>query len=212
MTASPDLYLQCAICRLCEGAAHLSSPVLGHGRQLNAPILAVAQNPGVFSPEDIDHVWWSAYADASKDTSVWQAYATWTVERSTCYSQMARVFGDGWLETGAVYWTNAVRCRTPDNARPSDEMLATCKLYTEKLMKDRKAIIAVGAVARAQLFGDKSELLPWGVVKRHPDLGAIVLAIKHYAAWGRGGVSYEDEVAQYRTAFVKLATAIGLKL
>jgi uracil-DNA glycosylase len=193
----------CAECRICEGAAYQTPPVLyaGHG---TSPIIAIGQNPGEIKDSDMARQRWLDIFNNLSDDNVSKfmpVWYMWDFYDSPGYKRLSQVFGKGWLMDGQIMWTNAVRCRTEGNATPSKEMLKTCKTWTEQLLEDRKAIIMVGGAARHQIMREEVKKLDWGVPKRHPSLG-LILAIKHYSAW-KG-----DDVKTYRKAVKKLKEAI----
>jgi len=190
----------CAECRACEDAAYQTPPVLYAG-YTSAPILAIGQNPGEIKPSDKARQDWMDIFVHMPDEDlcdIMPAFYLWDFYSSPGYKRLCNVFGDDWLLKGEMIWTNAIRCRTPGNAQPSDEMLETCKTWTNQLMEGRKAIIMVGGVARQQVLGEDSVKLEWGAPKKHPTLGYI-LAIKHYAARG-----WRDDIKMYKQAVDKL--------
>lgn len=205
-----ELYAQCAACRVCSGAAYQSVPVLGHGPSITAPILGIGQNPGIFDrAKDPDHGWWADAAQLGEPRVV-ELFAQWSFERSAGCKSLAAVFGKDWLSKRLIYWTNAVRCRTPENASPSEEMQTSCALWTNKLLAGRKAVVVMGAVARAQLFGEHADQLEWGKLRFNKKLGVHVMAMRHYAVWGRGGSQTKaEEIAQYAETFARLLDAMA---
>jgi len=194
-----DLASGCAKCRSCEGAAYQTPPLLFAGNP-SAPILAIGQNPGEIKASDTARQEWIEIFEhlhvddvdvVAKILPVWYA---WDFYGSPGNGRLGEVFGDRWLLNGRIMWTNAVRCRTPDNEKPDESMVFTCRAWTRQLLEGRKAVIMVGVTARQQILGDKAVKLEWGAPKKHPELGYI-LAIKHYGAW-RG----KEEVEGYKKA------------
>lgn len=193
----------CAQCRVCEGAAYQTPPVLFAGHP-DSPIVSIGQNPGEIKKTDTARQQWMHLFDtmpAEIMMPIMPAWYTWDFLFSPGYTRMSKVFGKNWLSNGGMIWTNAVRCRTPGNASPSREMANTCITWTQHLLENRNAIIMVGGLARHQILGEDAKKLPWGIPKRHPKLG-FLLAIKHYSAWK------DDDVSLYKEAFKRVREKI----
>jgi uracil-DNA glycosylase family 4 len=159
---------------VCDGAAYQTPPTLYAGNH-NAPIIALGQNPGQIKKSDHARQRWMKIFEA-----------------------LAAIFGKDWLFKGDIMWSNAVRCRTLDNARPANEMVDACKTWTDRLIAEKKGIIMVGGVAKHQIMGAETGKLEWGAPKKHPRLGYI-LAIKHYSAWrGNDTKLYKDAVKRLK--------------
>ena len=62
-----------------------------------------------------------------------------------------------------VYFTNLVRCRPPDNRKPSAEEIKACKPYLidELRLIEPKIIICAGATAVAGLTGKRESITSW---------------------------------------------------
>jgi uracil-DNA glycosylase len=169
-----------------------------------APILALGQNPGeIKSSDEQRRVWIETFAQADPGisgpgTAFWDF---WDFIGSHGYQQLTKIFGKDWLMNKKMVWSNAVRCRTPGNATPIDEMIDACSVWTKLMIENRKAIIMVGNVAKHQVLKEKAGDLDWGIPRRHPTLG-IVLAIKHYSAWKSG------DAESYRKAFKEVVKKI----
>lgn len=129
------------------------------------------------------------------------SWYSWDFYGSHAHQMLGFVFGPGWLLKGEIMWTNAVRCRTPDNVTPIPDMIAACSTWTQSLIRDRKAVIMVGGIARNQVLGDDADKLDWGIPRRHPRLG-YVMAIKHYAAWKSA------DAGKYQVAFERIQNRI----
>ena len=190
----------CAQCRVCEGAAYQTPPVLFAGHP-DASIIAIGQNPGEIKTTDIARRQWMHIFDKVSIDIVYPAMPAWYLwdfYGSPGYARLSKVFGKKWLFDGIMMWTNAVRCRTPKNAKPSKEMMDTCNTWTQQLLEGRKAIIMVGAAARWQVLGKEAKKLEWGVPKKHPRLG-FILAIRHYSTWkGEDASLYKEAVKRVR--------------
>lgn len=196
-----SLSVGCAGCKVCEGAGYQTPPVLYAGNP-DAKIIAIGQNPGEIKAADRDRQFWmDAFKrmDVKDVASILPAWYQWDFGTSPGHRHMASVFGSpSWLLDGGIMWTNAVRCRTKNNASPSDAMVTACNVWTESLLEGKKAIILVGNVARSQVLGVDAPKLEWGIPRKHPRFG-LVLAIKHYAAWATA-----EETTQYSEAFRRI--------
>jgi uracil-DNA glycosylase len=186
-----DLFRQCALCRQCDGAAYQSPPALSLGPD-DAPIVIIAQNPGEIHSDDKFRL---AMADAmltvaSEETSGTFLRAWYSADYLTSGSAatMTKVLGDDWLRSGRYLYTNAVRCRTPGNNKPSREMIDACSTWTRKVFfaHKRDGVILLGALAAEQLLGKLASKISVGEYKHHPVLG-LVLRLSHPATWKTGG-------------------------
>lgn len=194
-----DIAEGCASCDVCEGSGYQTPPVLFAGNP-DAPLLAIGQNPGEMKESDVNRMAWMHMMEGMIPDKILFPFMPfwyqWDFTTSPGYKRLSKVFGNKWVEEGLIAWTNAVRCRTPDNASPPKQMIEACFSWTQQLLEGRKGVIFVGAVARLQVLKERHLRLPWGVPKKHPRLG-LILAIKHYSAWSG------DDEATYREA-VKL--------
>lgn len=201
MTDLRSLAVGCADCKVCEGAGYQTPPVLYAGNP-NAKVIAIGQNPGEIKATDQDRQFWMtalSRMDAKDVASILPAWYQWDFGTSPGHNHMASVFGSSaWLLNGEVMWTNAVRCRTKNNASPPEAMITACNVWTEALLEGRKAVIMVGNVARQQVLGSEAAKLEWGVPRKHPRFG-MVMAIKHYAAW-----TSSAETKQYAEGFQRI--------
>jgi uracil-DNA glycosylase len=185
---------------VCDGAAYQTPPTLYAGNH-NAPIIALGQNPGQIKKSDHARQRWMKIFEALPASTVnraMPAWYMWDFHDSPGAIRLAAIFGKDWLFKGDIMWSNAVRCRTLDNARPANEMVDACKTWTDRLIAEKKGIIMVGGVAKHQIMGAETGKLEWGAPKKHPRLGYI-LAIKHYSAWrGNDTKLYKDAVKRLK--------------
>lgn len=184
MSLSP-YYLGCSGCRLCEGAAYQLPPFLFAGSE-KPSILVIAQNPGEIG-SDKENAWRFKLKELAVDSSNATVLRTiYDVDFVTSYghTQMSRIFGEGWLTNGRFMYTNAVRCRTPKNASPSEQMVQNCMGWTAQLPVP-PLVVLMGKVAVRQycMLMKKSELDLWKLVTlKHGQKSTKVLTIPHYAA------------------------------
>lgn len=175
-------YNGCFNCRLCVGAAYQLPPFLFAGSD-HPNVLVVAQNPGEIGGGKED--WrFDLGKLASDDPTVLKTLYDIDFITSHGHNQMSMIFGDGWLTSGEFMYTNAVRCRTPKNARPSDEMITNCSGWTMTLPVT-PVIVLMGRVAVEQFarMMKKKEPPLWKRVSltRGGKVQHIV-TIPHYAA------------------------------
>lgn len=169
--------LGCSECVLCKGAGYLMRPVLYIGNP-EAQILVIAQNPGSFAEDKFTEFVseWQNEKDAQRQIELgYLDYADTHADKS--YS---KIFGKEWLESGHFCYTNAVRCRTPNNETPSWEMENACRMWTKKLLADRRLVVISGNVAKRQLGLDA---IGRYAVKRLAGSSTYVMSVYHYAAW-----------------------------
>lgn len=166
------MYEECTSCRLCEGAAFQSPPLMGLFH--NKPVLVVAQNPGMARYKEtfdiIERM--NRSTDAKEIQDLYERDLRMSYAAKT---GIASLLGSDWLDT--FDYTNAVRCRTPDNAMPSPEMIENCRRFTAPLINRYLGIIFIGVVARDQ----------FRLVTKPYEIGAgqsgrYYLALPHYAA------------------------------
>ena len=174
------LWRQCKDCALCQGSRYQSPPLLGIFK--GNPILVIAQNPGEAKPHRKEHLEAAAkMVEAGQLTYPDTLAHLYMVDFIQSYAYnvgLAQFFGQEWLRH--FDYTNAVRCRTPNNELPSFEMLTNCsREYTRKLIKYYDAAIFVGQTARIQFDRTMS---PMSTKKGKS--GRLYLAIPHYAARG----------------------------
>lgn len=138
-------------------------------------LLFVGQNPAVMRYEEEKE----EYFHAVTDEEVMEWYKRWFL-RSNAYRTIGeRYLWPGWLEDGSFSFTNAVRCRTIDNAKPMPWVEDNCKRFTDEIIATGfDGIIAMGNTARRQLF---PKAVFDQVYRRKAD-GLHYVAIRHYAA------------------------------
>ena len=203
-----DLFRQCALCRQCEGAAYQSPPVLSLG-PIDAPIVILAQNPGEIHSDDKFRLAMAAamlpIASEEASGAFLQAWYMADYLTSGSASVMSRVLGTGWLSSGRYLYTNAVRCRTPGNKRPSREMIDACSTWTRKLFfaHKRDGVILLGALAAEQLLGKLADKISAGEYKHHPRFG-LVLRLSHPATW-----KTNDDIAAIRGIVNEYLSEVG---
>lgn len=69
-----------------------------------------------------------------------------------------RLLAENGLPREAVMITNAVKCRPPNNRRPTKEEVAACRPYLEEDLRGRCLVVALGLTASAGLLGRKVSL------------------------------------------------------
>lgn len=192
--------VSCANCQVCDGSRWLQPPDWYCG-VFSAPVLIMGQNPGQFHPETSPHLaklvkgMWDSLEDGTATPGSIKAAYQWMFSLSKAAKFFAELVGDPkWLTSGRFIYTNAVRCCTPNNQRPSAQMQENCKQWTRPLLRSshRKAFILVGTVARDQVLSDKS---PWNVPLSRGDKHLI--CIKHYAAL-RSTVETDEAISAVR--------------
>lgn len=189
-----QLWLACSSCRLCMGSAYQSIPLLIAGDK-DAPIAFISQNPGEIKPTDVSRHWfaresyrWNMY----EHVHTMQTFYDWDFATSSAAQTIAKITGDrDWVTSGHYLWTNSVRCRTEGNTRPDDEMIEACRLYTDMIIENRKAVIVIGDVARQQIFGDKP--ITYGEIKRTKSFGLITY-FKHQVRWSDEDIEHYTQV------------------
>lgn len=191
-----SLFGTCATCRVCAGAGHQGHSMLAAGNP-DAPIVIVAQNPGEAKSDDKMRLrLLKVFADEATPTSQ-LARAVYNVDFSTSYGckMLGSLLGDDWLDDPRFLFTNAVRCRTAGNTKPSDEMIEKCSVWTRQIVIGRKGLILMGSVAKEQVLGEEAADLPFGEMRKHKTYG-VVLSIMHYSAWKGGqAIEYKAKVA-----------------
>jgi uracil-DNA glycosylase len=168
---------------------------------MGAPIVVLAQNPGEIKTEDtfrlaMAHQLQLAVRDADVTGDAVEAWYYADFKTSHGHEVISKVLGPGWLESGLYLYSNAVRCRTKENAMPPDEWMHACKLWTNVLLRrpETRAVITIGQLAAKQLF-EKETLPPIGKAVINKKTGWIVLALPHYVKWTIKTVeSYAQEV------------------
>jgi len=164
------LFFQNSLCLACEGAGYQSPPTFGAG-SLDAKVLVIAQNPGRIKSSDKENLEKArkAAADVSEvranecttDADIEflsESISEWCMQSfSTSYGAktLGLILGEDWLKSKKFFFTNAVRCRTLNNARPAEQMINNCQVkWTNKLLTSPnfETIIAIGRIAADQVY------------------------------------------------------------
>lgn len=195
----------CAACCLCKGASYQSYPH-SHLGMLGAPIVIVAQNPGVITPavaRQPEVRWLKTVADLDVEEKGQLLYFAYLFSflPSRANAVFSSWFGSDWLVSGEFMYTNAVRCRTKNNARPSEEMKGNChRTWTAPLVnvETTKAVITIGSFAASAVLGAKwRRRTSWYKIASHPALG-LVLPLQHYASRSLDPVLTRKAIKQLR--------------
>lgn len=204
--------LECSRCRACEGAAYQTPPASYIGT-LQAPVLILAQNPGEFADSDKDRNWWAnrfqQVPNLQNNEAVMKTWYEYDFGTSYGAKMIGRLVGNSnWTTSGGFCFSNAIRCRTPNNAQPSVEMLVNCTEHTRALLRlwakhnpdpMKRVLIVMEATAKSAILRladfnlEPAFELKWGEHVVSETFGHV-LPVKHYAAW-RG------EENRYRAAF-----------
>ena len=215
------LFFNSSLCSACEGAGYQSPPMLGVGN-FDAEVLVIAQNPGRIKSEDKERLGKAESAKADVEVAKLEEFTTseevnWLAHRiSSWYAQdfgtsfaahtLQRVLGATWLESGKFFYTNATRCRTLNNARPTEQMVTNCGLkWTNPLLAKNnfKAVITIGRIAA-------NAVAAWAGNWEDASYGSIYpifqgftvdmtfLPIAHYRVWR------PLKISLYRSAVAKL--------
>lgn len=174
----------CFTCAACDGAQYQMSPQLIAGNATDPAILIIAQNPGEIHEDGMrQRLIEMAGAGMFTDPAAIKALADVDFGTSPACQRMNTVFGEGWFESNRFAYTNAVRCRTPKNAKPEDEMVTNCSVWTKLVINSLKprGIVILGNVAYEQLF-PRDESIKVMEMKRHKTYGPI-LRLPHFSAW-----------------------------
>lgn len=189
MSMSPTVLnriASCYSCSACVGAQYQMSPQLIAGNATDPAILIIAQNPGEIQEGDKVRARIIEMAKTGMFDTPEAMKAIYDVDFGTspACKRMAAVFGDGWFESGRFAYTNAVRCRTPKNASPSNEMVTNCSVWTKAIISALKprGLVLLGQVAYAQLFPAGDAPIDVMEMKRHKTYGPI-LRFPHFSAW-----------------------------
>lgn len=195
---SKQTFLDCAQCEAC-GRPYQSIPPFAAG-SMTAPIVVLAQNPGAIHDDD-------RFRLAMAETITAVVYAKWNISSdairawyyadfvsSRGFAILSSIFGNGWLslDSGMFLYSNAVRCRTKDNAMPPKTMMKACAVWTRMILDrpETRAVITIGALAAQQVFETPPKV---GVPLRYESKGWAVLALPHYTRWAGIG-PYEEAV------------------
>lgn len=189
----------CKDCRLCAGAAYQLPPFLYAGSP-TPHVLVIAQNPGEISDDGLSK-WRFDLGNLITDVTTAEAIKTiYDVDFATSYGyhQMEKIFGENWLSNGKFMYTNAVRCRTPKNEAPSEEMELNCMGWTSQLPMP-SVVVLMGKVAMRQFCNmvTKPELPAWKRVKFTYQKNLVhVMTIPHYAA-----MRSKDDIEKAKSLF-----------
>ncbi len=147
----------------------------------------MGQNPGIFDPIRSPHIaaeindMWAKLADDSATPGYLKAQ----YQHLFGISKAAKVIGELvddplWLTSGRFLFTNAVRCTTPENQTPSEEMQENCRQWTFPLVSHHHwaGLITMGDVARRQLTHSQPT---WNTVLRRDH--QFLVCIKHYSSF-----------------------------
>jgi uracil-DNA glycosylase len=124
------LDMKCERCDLCQGRAN----VVGPSGELGSRLVFVGEAPG-------------ATEDRTGKPFVGKAG-----------KMLDRLLGENGLPRKDIMITNAVKCRPPDNRRPTREEVTACRPYLEEDLKGRCLIVALGLTASEGLLGRKVSL------------------------------------------------------
>ena len=125
-----NLDLECRRCQLCEGRAH----VVGPSGDLRAQLVFVGEAPG-------------ATEDRTGKPFVGKAG-----------KMLNRLLAENGLPRDSIMITNAVKCRPPDNRRPTREEVQSCRPYLVDDLHGRCLVVALGLTASEGLLGRKVSL------------------------------------------------------
>ena len=124
------LDLECRRCQLCEGRAN----VVGPSGDLNAQLVFVGEAPG-------------ATEDRTGKPFVGKAG-----------KMLDRLLAQNGLPRASIMITNAVKCRPPNNRRPTREEVEACRPYLVDDLHGRCLVVALGLTASEGLLGRKVSL------------------------------------------------------
>jgi uracil-DNA glycosylase len=121
---------KCERCQLCQGRAN----VVGPSGDLDSRLVLVGEAPG-------------ANEDRTGRPFVGKAG-----------KMLDRLLAENGLPRESIMITNAVKCRPPNNRRPTKEEVAACRPYLEHDLKGRCLVVALGLTASEGLLGRKVSL------------------------------------------------------
>jgi len=124
------LDLKCERCLLCQGRVN----VVGPSGDLGSKIVFVGEAPG-------------ANEDRTGKPFVGKAG-----------KMLDRLLAENGLPRKTIMITNAVKCRPPNNRRPTREEVAACSPYLEEDLAGRCLVVALGLTASEGLLGRKVSL------------------------------------------------------
>ncbi|HEY3421258.1 MAG TPA: uracil-DNA glycosylase [Methanomassiliicoccales archaeon] len=121
---------KCKRCILCEGRAN----VVGPSGDLSSRLVFVGEAPG-------------ATEDRTGKPFVGKAG-----------KMLDRLLAENGLPRESIMITNAVKCRPPNNRRPTKEEVEACRPYLKEDLEGRCLIVALGLTASEGLLGRKVSL------------------------------------------------------
>ncbi|MGD0819046.1 MAG: uracil-DNA glycosylase [Methanomassiliicoccales archaeon] len=124
------LDLKCNRCPLCQGRAN----VVGPSGDLDSKLVFVGEAPG-------------ATEDRTGKPFVGKAG-----------KMLDRLLAENGLPRESIMITNAVKCRPPNNRRPTREEVEACRPYLGEDLQGRCLVVALGLTASQGLLGRKVSL------------------------------------------------------
>lgn len=191
----------------------LQTPPVPFIGSLDAPILVMAQNPGIIRPQDFPGLQIAAQMKQAYDrgdyAEVAALYGTDFGRSFACRTALAALFGAHWLESDLFLYTNALHCRTEFNRPPTPDELSNCAPHTKAILKawatsGRAAfIVLIGRIAAARVL-----IPPFPEAGETTQLNGDIQAIyfPHYSS-RKGGL---DRMQIYARKFRQLAKEYGL--
>ena len=181
MSMLSELGHECMGCRMCgKESAHITWPLLGYFPS-GAKILLIGQNPAepkIRTERDEFNALYKNNFDTTDPISYLGWYAQW-LQKSSMVSSLEVFFGQGWFESGHIAITNAVRCRTRNNDRPTDIMIENCYRFSSPITEQYDHWIVMGGVARKQLRLGETTKAP--KILHFLEQDRYVLYMNHYA-------------------------------
>ena len=199
------MFFQNSLCLACEGAGYQSPPTFGAG-SLDAKVLVIAQNPGRIKSSDKENLEKARKAAAdvgevranecTTDDDIEflsESISEWCMRSfSTSYGAktLGLILGEDWLKSKEFFFTNAVRCRTLNNARPTKQMIDNCQVkWTNRLLTlpNFKTIITIGRIATDQVLSATAldKQTTFGSIYQISIDGKLTsfLSLPHYRVW-----------------------------
>lgn len=195
--------LEATSCKRCIGSCYQSPPISFAG-SLDSPFLVFGQNPGHIQESDEMRLWWAEELNGKLiDATTAKMWYDWDYGTSWGQERLSILFGGDQHNLGYCF-SNAVRCRTENNSRPPDEMIYNCTDHTKELVRiwsehhpdpKKRVIVAMGAIARWQLFGAKADA--WGKIGFQEEFGHT-LSIQHYSSWKGSYSEYKLRIEELK--------------
>jgi uracil-DNA glycosylase family 4 len=117
----------CKLCVLCDGRTQVVQP----SGDLGSPLVLVGEAPGEME-------------DRKGSPFVGRA-GKW-LDKCLDQAQLSR---------SSIMITNTVRCRPPENRRPTEAEISACRPYLEQELRGRRLVVALGSTAIEGLIGRK---------------------------------------------------------